>query len=130
VVDEEGSSGSIRRIHARRSFAGPGPQWLGTRYHVRARYGAKGEIEGNPTMSTPCCDLDLMCSAQARHAPTMTSWARSEVVLDGVAVWVAGVGSEVSPHARRVSVVGDFQFLATGGARHAVARGTDSGKSS
>ena len=115
VVDDKGHESELHRIHDAGLFAGRmanGSQ----RYRLRARFGEQVvEIEDPYRFPPILSDFDLYLLGEGTHLHLYDKLGAHPMVLDGV----AGVAFAVfAPNARRVSVVGDFNFW--DGRRHAM----------
>ncbi len=115
AVDEAGRVSRLARVHEAGLFAGAlaAPT---TRYRLRARYGDDlVELEDPYRFPPILSDFDLYLLAEGRHLRLYDKLGAHPMTLEGV----AGVGFAVfAPGARRVSVVGDFNFW--DGRRHAM----------
>src|SRR5437899_10255954 len=115
VVDEPGHESDLERIHDAGLFVGR----LGNgarHYRLRARYGER-EIELEDPYRFPpiLSDFDLYLLGEGTHIHLYERLGAHPMVLDGV----EGVAFAVFvPSAKRVSVVGDFNFW--DGRRHAM----------
>ncbi len=115
VVDEHGHESDLERIHDAGLFVGR----LGNgarHYRLRARYGER-EIELEDPYRFPpiLSDFDLYLLGEGTHIHLYERLGAHPMVLDGV----EGVAFAVfAPSAKRVSVVGDFNFW--DGRRHAM----------
>src|SRR5579871_3918592 len=115
AVDAQGRQSELARIHDAGLFAGPPPK--GSRdYHLRARFGEHVvELEDPYRFPPVLSDLDLYLLAEGTHLRLYQKLGAHPAVLDGI----EGVAFVVlAPNARRVSVVGDFNFW--DGRRHAM----------
>ncbi len=115
VIDEEGRESDLQRIHDAGLFEGRlrnGSQ----HYRLRARYGERQiEIEDPYRFPPILSDFDLYLLGEGTHVHLYDKLGAHPMVLDGV----EGVGFAVfAPSAKRVSVVGDFNFW--DGRRHAM----------
>jgi 1,4-alpha-glucan branching enzyme len=115
VIDADGRTRGLRRIHAAGLFAGPLPDGC-AQYHVRVRYGEHVvEIEDAYRFPPVLSGLDLYLLGEGTHMRLYDKLGAHPLVLDGV----DGVAFVVfAPNARRVSVVGDFNGW--DGRRHAM----------
>jgi len=107
AIVEHGEAAALTRIHRDGLFAGPlpnGSKW----YQLRARYGAAVVDLDDPYRFPPVLtDFDLYLLGEGTHQRLYDKLGAHPIVLDGV----AGVAFVVlAPNARRVSVVGDFNF--------------------
>ena len=115
VVDDHGHERNLQRIHDAGLFEGRlTNQWR--RYRVRARYGERQIEIDDPYRFPPILsDLDLYLLGEGTHMHLYEKLGAHPMELDGV----SGVAFAVfAPAARRVSVVGDFNFW--DGRRHAM----------
>ena len=115
VIDEQGHESELHRIHDQGLFEGRLANGA-TRYRVRARFGDRSvELEDPYRFPPILSDFDLYLLGQGNHLQLYDKLGAHPMTLDGV----AGVGFAVfCPDARRVSVVGDFNFW--DGRRHAM----------
>jgi 1,4-alpha-glucan branching enzyme len=115
VIDADGRESGLRRIHESGLFAGA-LAYGGKRYHLRARYGDEViELEDPYRFPPVLSDFDLYLLGEGTHMRLYEKLGAHPMVLDGV----AGTAFVVfAPNARRVSVVGDFNFW--DGRRHAM----------
>ncbi|WP_315701102.1 MULTISPECIES: 1,4-alpha-glucan branching protein GlgB [unclassified Bradyrhizobium] len=107
VVGEHGEVAPLARIHESGLFAGAiagGPQ----RYRLRAHFGEHVVDLDDPYRFPPILsDFDLHLLGEGTHQRFYDKLGAHPMVLEGV----DGVGFVVlAPNARRVSVVGDFNF--------------------
>lgn len=119
AVDEHGRTAALARLHDAGLFAGPLPDAAG-RYRLRARFGNSVVDLDDPYRFPPLLsDFDLHLLGEGSHQKLYDKLGAHPMVIDGV----GGVAFVVlAPNARRVSVVGDFNFW--DGRRHAMrARG-------
>lgn len=107
AIDEQGHTNSLARLHDAGLFAGPLPLNT-TRYQLRARFGDTIVELQDPYRFPPILsDFDLYLLGEGTHQRLYDKLGAHPMTLDGV----AGVGFVVfAPNARRVSVVGDFNF--------------------
>ncbi len=115
IIDDAGHESGLERIHEAGLFAGRLAN--GTRrYHVRARFGQRVvELEDPYRFPPVLSELDLHLLGEGTHLRLYDKLGAHPLVLEGV----AGVAFAVlAPNARRVSVVGDFNFW--DGRRHAM----------
>jgi 1,4-alpha-glucan branching enzyme len=115
AVDEKGHESALDRLHGAGLFAGK----LGNgsrRYQLRARFGDDVVEMEDPYRFPPVLsDFDLYLLGEGTHLRLYEKVGAHPLVLDGV----AGVAFVVfAPDARRVSVVGDFNYW--DGRRHAM----------
>jgi len=115
VVDEKGHTSNLRRIHEAGLFVGQLSNGS-SRYHVRARFGDEVvELEDPYRFPPVLSDLDVHLLGEGTHRRLYEKLGAHPLTLEGV----AGVAFAVfAPDARRVSVVGDFNFW--DGRRHAM----------
>jgi 1,4-alpha-glucan branching enzyme len=115
AIDEHGGVTQLSRVHKAGLFAGPLPTAV-RNYRLRARYGdSLVELEDPYRFPPILSDLDLHLLAEGTHMRLYDKLGAHPMELDGV----HGVGFAVfAPAARRVSVVGDFNFW--DGRRHAM----------
>jgi 1,4-alpha-glucan branching enzyme len=115
VVDEEGHESELERIHDAGLFAGHLANGS-RRYHLRARYGDNiVELEDPYRFPPVLSEFDLYLLSEGTHMHLYEKLGAHPLVLEGV----PGVAFAVfAPDARRVSVVGDFNFW--DGRRHAM----------
>jgi 1,4-alpha-glucan branching enzyme len=115
VVDEKGHDSELRRIHDAGLFVGRLPNGS-SRYRVRARFGGQVvELEDPYRFPPMLSDLDIYLLGEGTHMHLYEKLGAHPRSLDGV----AGVAFAIfAPDARRVSVVGDFNFW--DGRRHAM----------
>jgi 1,4-alpha-glucan branching enzyme len=115
AVDAHGLAAPLKRLHEDGLFAGALPKGA-TRYILRARYGDKTVEMEDPYRFPPLLtDFDLNLLAEGTEMRLADKLGAHPRVIDGV----AGVAFAVfAPNARRVSVVGDFNFW--DGRRHAM----------
>jgi 1,4-alpha-glucan branching enzyme len=115
VIDEQGRESDLQRIHDAGLFEGRLRN--GSRhYRLRARYGERQvEIEDPYRFPPILSDFDLYLLGEGTHMQLYEKLGAHPMVLDGV----EGVAFTVfAPSAKRVSVVGDFNFW--DGRRHAM----------
>src|ERR1700730_1016183 len=107
VVDEWGHQSELQRLHAAGLFEGTLNNGA-RRYHVRARFGERVvELEDPYRFPPVLSDLDLYLLSGGTHLRLYAKLGAHPRVLEGV----PGVAFAVfAPNARRVSVVGDFNF--------------------
>ena len=107
AIDEHGEAAALTRIHHDGLFAGPlpnGSKW----YQLRARFGETVVDLDDPYRFPPVLtDFDLYLLGEGTHQRLYDKLGAHPMVLDGV----KGVAFVVfAPNAKRVSVVGDFNF--------------------
>jgi 1,4-alpha-glucan branching enzyme len=115
VLDGEGHVSELPRIHDAGLFAGPVAA-RDPHYRLRARFG-DAEIEFEDAYRFPpiLSDLDLHLLGEGTHLQLYDRLGAHPMQLEGV----DGVAFVVfAPNARRVSVIGDFNFW--DGRRHAM----------
>ena len=115
VITETGAQSELTRLHDAGLFAGRMPD-RSRRYQLRAQYGDNRVDLDDPYRFAPILtDFDLYLLGEGNNLRLYEKLGAHPLVLDGV----AGVGFVVfAPNARRVSVVGDFNFW--DGRRHAM----------
>ncbi|HZS64910.1 MAG TPA: 1,4-alpha-glucan branching protein GlgB [Xanthobacteraceae bacterium] len=115
VVEDSGQESELRRIHDAGLFAGRLPNGS-RRYRLRARFGDNVVQLEDPYRFLPVLsDLDLYLLGEGTHMHLYEKLGAHLMVQDGV----EGVAFAVfAPNAKRVSVVGDFNFW--DGRRHAM----------
>ena len=107
AVGEHGNAATLTRIHEAGLFAGAAPE--GTeRYQLRARFGNNVvELEDPYRFPPVLSDYDLYLLGEGTHQRIYDKLGAHPMTLDGV----SGVAFVVlAPNARRVSVVGDFNY--------------------
>lgn len=107
AIDERGHAASLARLHEAGLFAGTLPRGV-TRYQLRARFGDNVVDLQDPYRFPPILsDFDLYLLGEGTHQHLYDKLGAHPTTLDGV----EGVAFVVlAPNARRVSVVGDFNF--------------------
>jgi 1,4-alpha-glucan branching enzyme len=107
AVGEHGETATLERIHDAGLFAGSLPNGS-TRYSLRARFGDRTVDLDDPYRFPPILsDFDLYLLGEGTHHRLYDKLGAHPTTLEGV----AGVAFVVfAPNARRVSVVGDFNF--------------------
>ena len=107
AVGEHGEAASLARIHDAGLFAGALPNGS-QRYQLRARFGDNVvELEDPYRFPPVLTDFDLYLLGEGTHLRLYDKLGAHPMTLDGV----DGVAFVVfAPNARRVSVVGDFNF--------------------
>jgi 1,4-alpha-glucan branching enzyme len=115
AVDQQGHESELDRIHAAGLFAGRLSNG-GRRYQLRARYGENlVELEDPYRFPPVLSNLDLYLLGEGTHMHLYEKLGAHPMVMEGV----AGVAFAVfAPDAKRVSVVGDFNYW--DGRRHAM----------
>ena len=115
VLDDAGHISELPRIHAAGLFAGP-VEARDPHYRLRARFG-DNEVEMEDAYRFPpiLSDMDLHLLGEGTHLELYNKLGAHPMQHEGV----DGVAFVVfAPNARRVSVVGDFNFW--DGRRHAM----------
>jgi 1,4-alpha-glucan branching enzyme len=107
AVAEHGETASLERIHDSGLFAGPLPNGS-NRYQLRARYGDRTVDLEDPYRFPPILtDFDMYLLGEGTQQRLYDKLGAHPMQLEGV----HGVAFVVlAPNARRVSVVGDFNF--------------------
>jgi 1,4-alpha-glucan branching enzyme len=107
AIDEHGGASVLSRIHDAGLFAGVMPNGS-TRYHLRAKFGDNVvQFEDTYRFLPILSDYDLYLLGEGTHQRLYDKLGAHPMTLDGV----DGVGFVVlAPNARRVSVVGDFNY--------------------
>jgi 1,4-alpha-glucan branching enzyme len=107
AVGEHGNAAKLTRIHEAGLFAGAAPQGA-KRYQLRARFGNNVvELEDPYRFPPVLSDYDLYLLGEGTHQRIYDKLGAHPTTLDGV----EGVAFVVlAPNARRVSVVGDFNY--------------------
>src|ERR1700724_2689871 len=107
AVGEHGEAAALARIHDGGLFAGALPNGS-KRYQLRARFGENVVELDDPYRFPPVLtDFDLYLLGEGTHQRIYDKLGAHPMTLDGV----PGVAFVVfAPNARRVSVVGDFNF--------------------
>src|SRR5882724_9440984 len=107
AIGEHGDVASLSRIHDAGLFAGALPNGS-RRYQLRAQYGNNVVDLDDPYRFQPVLsEFDLYLLGEGTHQRLYDKLGAHPIVLDGV----PGVAFVVfAPNARRVSVVGDFNF--------------------
>ena len=107
AIGEHGETAPLARIHDAGLFAGALPNGS-RRYQLRARFGDKVVDLDDPYRFPPVLtDFDLYLLGEGTHQRLYDKLGAHPMTLDGV----DGVAFVVlAPNARRVSVVGDFNF--------------------
>jgi 1,4-alpha-glucan branching enzyme len=115
AIDERGNAAPLSCLHPEGLFSGPLPDGS-DRYRLCARYGDTSvELEDPYRFPPLLTDFDLMLLAEGTDMRLCDKLGAHLRVVDGV----AGVAFAVfAPNARRVSVVGNFNFW--DGRRHAM----------
>jgi 1,4-alpha-glucan branching enzyme len=107
AVGEHGDAAKLTRIHEAGLFAGTAPKGA-ERYQLRARFGNNVvELEDPYRFPPVLSDFDLYLLGEGTHQRIYDKLGAHPMTLDGV----EGVAFVVlAPNARRVSVVGDFNY--------------------
>jgi 1,4-alpha-glucan branching enzyme len=107
VIDETGREAELKQLHEAGLFAGTPPS-SSRQYRLRARFGDRDvEIEDAYRFPPILGDLDLYLLGEGTHMRAYDKLGAHPMAMEGV----EGVGFVVlAPNARRVSVVGDFNF--------------------
>ena len=107
AIGEHGEAAPLARIHDAGLFAGALPNGS-KRYQLRARFGDNVVDLDDPYRFPPVLtDFDLYLLGEGTHQRLYDKLGAHPMTLDGV----DGVAFVVlAPNARRVSVVGDFNF--------------------
>src|SRR5512138_2025632 len=107
AVGEHGETAPLERIHDAGLFAGALPNGS-QRYQLRARFGDNVVHLDDPYRFPPVLgDMDLYLLGEGTHRRIYDKLGAHPMTLDGV----EGVAFVVlAPNARRVSVVGDFNY--------------------
>jgi 1,4-alpha-glucan branching enzyme len=115
IVDDAGHECELQRLHEAGLFAGP-VNGLNGHYRLRAQFGsAVVELEDAYRFPPVLSDFDLYLLSEGTHLHSYEKLGAHPLTLEGI----AGVGFVVfAPNARRVSVVGDFNYW--DGRRHAM----------
>jgi 1,4-alpha-glucan branching enzyme len=115
IVDDVGRESELPLVHDAGLFAGP-VDAATEHYRLRAQFGSDlVELEDAYRFPPILSDFDLYLLSEGTHLHLYDKLGAHPLVLDGV----PGVGFVVfAPNARRVSVVGDFNYW--DGRRHAM----------
>ncbi len=107
AVGAYGDAAKLTRIHEAGLFAGAAPEGAG-HYQLRARFGNNlVELEDPYRFPPVLSDYDLYLLGEGTHQRVYDKLGAHPMTLDGV----EGVAFVVlAPNARRVSVVGDFNY--------------------
>jgi 1,4-alpha-glucan branching enzyme len=107
LVTDKGTRAALARVHEAGLFAGRLPDGS-ERYRLRARFGNNVvELEDPYRFPPVLTDFDLYLLGEGNHLRLYEKLGAHPLLIDGV----AGVAFVVfAPNARRVSVVGDFNF--------------------
>ena len=107
AVGEHGHAAKLTRIHEAGLFAGAAPEGA-ERYQLRARFGNNVvELEDPYRFPPVLSDYDLYLLGEGSHQRIYDKLGAHPMTIDGVE-GVAFVA--LAPNARRVSVVGDFNY--------------------
>jgi 1,4-alpha-glucan branching enzyme len=115
AIDEQGNESELARVHEAGLFSGRLPNGA-PRYHLRARFGTRlVEFQDAYRFPPVLSDFDLHLLGEGNHLTLYNKLGAHPMTLEDV----PGVAFVVfAPNARRVSVVGDFNFW--DGRRHAM----------
>jgi 1,4-alpha-glucan branching enzyme len=116
VVDEQGHESELKRIHESGLFTGRLPNGS-LRYQLRARFGGDDVVDLEDPYRFPpvLSDFDIYLLSEGTHVNLYEKLGAHPITLEGV----PGVAFVVFvPAAKRVSVVGDFNYW--DGRRHAM----------
>lgn len=107
AIDESGHTAALTRVHDAGLFTGALPGGA-SRYQLRARFGNTVVDLHDPYRFPPLLtDFDLHLLGEGMHQRLYDKLGAHPMTLDGV----DGIGFVVfAPNAKRVSVVGDFNF--------------------
>jgi len=107
AVDEQGNTASLSRVHDAGLFVGELPQSV-EKYRLRANFGDNVVELHDPYRFPPVLsEFDLYLLGEGRHQELYHKLGVHPMTLEGV----RGVAFVVlAPNAKRVSVVGDFNF--------------------
>jgi 1,4-alpha-glucan branching enzyme len=107
AIDDHGATTALERVHDAGLFVGALANGS-TKYQLRARYGDKSVDLDDPYRFPPILsEFDLYLLGEGTHQRLYDKLGAHPMVLEGV----SGVGFVVlAPNAKRVSVVGDFNF--------------------
>ena len=107
AIDEHGEAVALSRLHDEGLFAGTLRNGV-TRYRLRAQFGDKSVDLDDPYRFQPVLsDFDLYLLGEGTHQRIYDKLGAHPMTLDGI----DGVAFVVlAPNARRVSVVGDFNY--------------------
>ncbi|MFO1110246.1 MAG: 1,4-alpha-glucan branching protein GlgB [Bradyrhizobium sp.] len=107
AVGEQGEAARLTRIHEAGLFAGTAPKGA-ARYQLRAHFGNNiVELEDPYRFPPVLTDYDLYLLGEGTHLRIYEKLGAHPLTLDGV----EGIAFVVlAPNARRVSVVGDFNY--------------------
>jgi 1,4-alpha-glucan branching enzyme len=115
IIDDAGHECELPRVHEAGLFEGP-LNGVNDRYRLRAQFGSNlVELEDAYRFPPILSDFDLHLLSEGTHLHSYEKLGAHPLTLEGV----DGVGFVVfAPNARRVSVVGDFNYW--DGRRHAM----------
>lgn len=115
VVGEKGNESELPQVHEAGLFVGRAPEYPG-KYRLRVSFGQTVvELEDPYRFSPVLSDFDLHLLGEGKHLRLYDKLGAHPIVHEGV----PGVAFAVfAPDAKRVSVVGDFNFW--DGRRHAM----------
>jgi 1,4-alpha-glucan branching enzyme len=107
VVDDAGRESELQQLHESGLFVGAPPS-SSRQYRLRARFGDRDvDLEDAYRFPPILGDLDLYLLGEGTHMRAYDKLGAHPLTMEGV----EGVGFIVlAPNARRVSVVGDFNF--------------------
>jgi 1,4-alpha-glucan branching enzyme len=107
AIDDHGATTALERVHDAGLFVGALANGS-TKYQLRARYGDRSVDLDDPYRFPPILtEFDLYLLGEGTHQRLYDKLGAHPMVLEGV----SGVGFVVlAPNAKRVSVVGDFNF--------------------
>lgn len=107
AIDEQGHTAALARVHDAGLFVGPISQNAES-YRLRANYGDNVVELHDPYRFPPVLsDFDLYLLGEGKHQQLYDKLGAHPLVMEGV----RGVAFVVfAPNAKRVSVVGDFNF--------------------
>ncbi|MDB5656653.1 MAG: 1,4-alpha-glucan branching enzyme, partial [Tardiphaga sp.] len=107
AIDDHGAATALERVHEAGLFVGPLANGS-TGYQLRARYGDNTVNLDDPYRFPPILtDFDLYLLGEGTHQRLYDKLGAHPMVLEGV----KGTGFVVfAPNARRVAIVGDFNF--------------------
>src|SRR3954463_4563396 len=107
AIGEHGEAAELARIHDAGLFAGALPNGS-KRYQLRARFGETVVELDDPYRFPPILtEFDLYLLGEGTHQRIYEKLGAHPMELEGVAGAAFGV---LAPNAKRVSVVGDFNF--------------------
>src|SRR5258705_4007355 len=107
AIGEHGETAPLARIHASGLFAGALPNGS-RRYQLRARFGDNVvDLDDPYRFPLVLSDFDLYLLGEGTHQRIYDKLGAHPMTLDGVD---GGAFVVLAPNARRVTVVGDFNF--------------------